>query len=94
MVINLKEAPLFTLVIKVMIPIFYKCFNPDAIIQNYHNIMQRINSHRYYRSAYYFISILLDKIPLVIISIRFFIPIQIIYRCYKNIVFANNASKT
>ena len=94
MVINLEQTPLLTFIVIMMITIFYVGFNPDAIIQNYHNIMQRTNVRGYYSSTYYFISKLFNKIPLVIICICFSIPIQIIYRRHKNIIFVNNTSKT
>ena len=93
MVMVLEKHPLFMLLIKMVIAIFNEQFNSDSVIQNDDNIMQSADIHRCYRTAYYSISVLFNKIPFIVIFFCFAIPTLVIQSRHKNIILANNAGK-
>ena len=90
-IFNLKESPLFTLIVKMVIPVFINQFNSNAIVQGDNHIIKRRNIYRYYNTIYNAFFILLHKIPFIIIFVIITVPILIIQSCYKNIVFTNYA---
>ena len=55
--------------------------------------MQRVDIYRCYHAAYYFSSVLLNKIPFIVIAFYFAIPTLIIQSRCNNIILANNACK-
>ena len=89
----LEKHPLFLFIIKMLIAILYKQFDTYTVVQNNSDIVQSIDIYRGYRSADYFISVLFNKIPFIVIFFCFTVPTLVIQSCYKNIIIANNASK-
>ena len=92
-VIILKKSPLFTLIVKMVVTVFYNQFNSYAVIQNNVNIMNCRNIHCGYSTTHDFFSVFLYKKPFIIIIIHFAIPILVIQGCYKNVIFANNTGE-
>ena len=93
MVMMFEKHPLFLFINKIVVAILYKQFDTYTVVQNNGDVVQSIDIYRGYRATYYFISVLFNKIPFIVIFFCFAIPTLVIQSCYKNIFLANNASK-
>ena len=72
-----EKHPLFLFIIG-MVAVLYKQLDTDTVVQNNGDIVQSIDIYRGYRAADYFISVLFNKIPFIVVFFCFAIPTLLI----------------